>query len=62
MTLAKETENIDLIIGRHTHIFLSAPVVVRNKKDKEVLINEVGWAGIQLGRLNFQFKKESNKN
>ncbi len=22
MTLAKETENIDLIIGRHTHIFL----------------------------------------
>jgi 5'-nucleotidase len=37
-------------------------VVVRNKKDKEVLINEVGWAGIQLGRLNFQFKKESNKN
>ncbi|MDQ3681943.1 MAG: hypothetical protein M3352_02575 [Bacteroidota bacterium] len=61
MTLAKEKENIDLIIGRHTHIFLSTPVVVRNKKDKEVLINEVGWVAFTF-RLNFEFKKESNKN
>jgi 5'-nucleotidase len=61
LVLAKETENIDLIIGGHTHTFLDAPVVVKNKKGDDVLINQVGFAGIQLGRLDFSFEKASNK-
>ena len=61
MVLAKETENIDLIIGGHTHTFLDAPVVVKNKKGEDVLINQVGFAGIQLGRLDFLFEKTSKK-
>jgi 5'-nucleotidase len=61
MVLAKETENIDLIIGGHTHTFLDAPIIVKNKKGDDVLINQVGFAGIQLGRLDFIFKKTSKK-
>jgi 5'-nucleotidase len=61
MVLAKETENIDLIIGGHTHTFLEAPVVIKNKKGDDVLINQVGFAGIQLGRLDFIFEKTSKK-
>jgi 5'-nucleotidase len=61
MVLAKETENIDLIIGGHTHTFLDAPVVVKNKKGEDVLINQVGFAGIQLGRLDFLFEKTNKK-
>ena len=62
LILAKETEHIDLIIGGHTHTFLDEPKVIRNKKGKEVLINQVGWAGLRLGRLDFIFddKKSSN--
>ena len=30
--LAKETENIDLIIGGHTHTFLDNPISIRTKK------------------------------
>jgi len=59
--LATETENIDLIIGGHTHTFLPAPIVYKNKKGEDVLVNQVGWAGINLGRLDFDFTKISNK-
>lgn len=59
--LATETENVDLIIGGHTHTFLQAPIVYKNKKGEDVLVNQVGWAGINLGRLDFDFTKISNK-
>jgi len=52
-TLAAETENIDLIIGGHTHTFLPKPEVHLNKLGEKVLINQVGWAGLALGRIDF---------
>lgn len=61
-TLAKETEYIDLIIGAHTHTFLNEPEILKNKRQSDVLINQVGWAGIQLGRLDFDFTKVNKKN
>ena len=59
--LAKTTNNIDLIIGGHTHTFLDNPVVFKNKKGDDVVVNQVGWAGIILGRLDFEFSKFSGK-
>ena len=59
--LAKESENIDLIIGGHTHTFLNQPVVWKNKKGDDVIVNQVGWSGIVLGRLDFEFSKFSGK-
>ncbi|MBL0145079.1 MAG: metallophosphatase [Chitinophagaceae bacterium] len=60
--LAKESEHIDLILGGHTHTFLDAPETYKNKLGSDVLINQVGWAGIMLGRLDFEFGKSSKKN
>lgn len=62
MILAKETEHIDLIIGGHTHSFLDQPTVMNNKVGKEIVINQVGWAGIRLGRLDFSFDNNKNAN
>jgi 5'-nucleotidase len=59
--LAKESRYIDLIIGGHTHTFLNEPLTVKNKKGDDVIINQVGWAGIILGRLDFEFSKLSRK-
>ena len=59
--LAKETANIDLIIGGHTHTFFDNPVGYKNKKGDDVIVNQVGFAGIILGRLDFQFTKFSGK-
>jgi 5'-nucleotidase len=59
--LAKESENIDLIIGGHTHTFLDKPVIYKNKNGNDIIVNQVGWAGINLGRLDFEFSKFSGK-
>lgn len=55
--LAAKTQNIDLIIGGHTHTFLDAPVVVNNLNGQPVWINQVGFAGINLGRIDLSFEK-----
>lgn len=57
LNLAKNTDGIHLIIGGHTHTFLGEPVTVKNKSGDNVLINQVGWAGLQLGRIDFSFEK-----
>lgn len=62
LILAKETSNVDLIIGGHTHTFLDAPVTVKNKQGEDVLVNQVGWGGIQLGRLDYEFVRYKTKN
>ncbi|AHM62115.1 5'-nucleotidase [Flammeovirgaceae bacterium 311] len=53
--LAQQVEGIDLIVGGHTHTFLDEPVRVLNPAGKEVIINQAGWSGIRLGRLDYNF-------
>jgi 5'-nucleotidase len=53
--LAQQTSGIDLIIGGHTHTFLDKPASFKNAVGKEVLVNQVGFAGINLGRLDYTF-------
>lgn len=53
LKLAEATQDIDLIIGGHTHTFLDKPTVVKNKIGKDVLVNQVGCYGINLGRIDF---------
>ncbi len=60
--IARETEYIDLVIGGHTHTFLDAPVAVKNKKGVDTLINQVGWGGVKLGRLDYVFATKKHAN
>jgi len=55
--LAAQTRHIDGIIGGHTHTFLEAPVQVNNRDGQPVWINQVGFAGINLGRIDLTFEK-----
>jgi 5'-nucleotidase len=59
--LAVSTTNIDCIIGGHTHTFFEKPQMYKNKNGDDVMVNQVGWAGIVLGRLDFEFSKFSGK-
>lgn len=59
--IAKLSSDIDLIIGGHTHTFLDEPVSYLNKNGKEVLVAQVGWAGVRLGRIDFYFDVNQNK-
>lgn len=56
--LAYQSSNIDLILGGHTHTFFNKPEEFRNTDGAKVLVNQVGWAGIYLGRLDFYLEKK----
>ena len=59
LQLAARTRDIDLIIGGHTHTFLDKPTVLKNAEGKDVLINQVGCYGINLGRIDFYLDSDN---
>ncbi len=59
--LATLSKDIDLIIGGHTHTFLKNAVSLENKEGEEVLISQVGFGAIKLGKIDFYLKKEGIK-
>ncbi len=60
--IAKESYDVDLIIGGHTHRFFEEPRKYVNRKGGDIVVNQVGWAGIQLGRLDYTFSGGRRKN
>jgi 5'-nucleotidase len=52
--VAENCQNVDIILGGHTHTFLDQPEYFINKAGKKVMVCQVGWAGIKLGRIDLQ--------
>lgn len=61
LNLAKHTRHTDLIIGGHTHTFLDRPTVVANRDGRDILVNQVGCFGINLGRIDFYFDRSKKR-
>lgn len=59
--LAANTRHIDLIIGGHTHTFMPEPEHIQNLDGAITTINQVGFAGIYLGRLDYVFERKTGK-
>ncbi|MFV0554874.1 MAG: bifunctional metallophosphatase/5'-nucleotidase [Mangrovibacterium sp.] len=53
--LAPHTKHTDLILGGHTHTYLAEPYIAKNAHGKPVLINQTGWGGLNLGRIDVYF-------
>ena len=58
--VAEKSENIDVIIGGHTHTFMTEPDVRKNRIGEDIIVTQAGFAGINLGRLDFYFDLEEN--
>ncbi len=56
---ARQSRNIDLILGGHTHTFMKQPEQLENLDGMPVLINQAGWGGILLGRLDYYFERNT---
>ena len=54
---AMSTENIDFIIGGHSHTFLTKEVYVTNLAGKDIPIVQTGSRGIYLGYMKIDMKK-----
>ena len=52
--LAASTEDIDLIIGGHTHTFMDEAERATNRSGNPVYIQQVGCYGVRLGRVDFE--------
>ncbi len=59
--LAEASSHIDVILGGHTHTFLNAPLQVDNQEGDPVIINQVGFGGLRLGRLDITFPGGSKR-
>ena len=59
--LAQGSENIDIILGGHSHTFLRFADRRLNKNDEEVIINQVGDRGVYMGRLDVIMEKVKEK-
>jgi 5'-nucleotidase len=55
VVLAKQSKNIDLIIGGHTHTFIDKQYVFKNSDNQDVIITQTGWGGSRIGRVDFYF-------
>lgn len=53
--VAENSQSVDIILGGHTHTFLDTPAYFINKSGENVMVCQVGWAGIKLGRLDLYF-------
>jgi 5'-nucleotidase len=59
--LAAQVSGIDLILGGHTHTFMEAPEPIASPDGRATLINQVGWSGINLGRLDYEFSPKTKR-
>ncbi len=55
IALAEKSENIDIIIGGHSHTFLKTEKVYKNRKGEDVIILHAGAQGEYVGRLDIDF-------
>ncbi len=59
-TIAEAAPEIDLILGGHTHTFLDEPEAFLRGDGRTTLVNQVGWAGMRLGRIDIGFDESGN--
>ena len=55
--IAENSEDIDLIIGGHSHTYLEEPKIVKNKNNRDVIVTQAGKNGEFLGRVKIDYKK-----
>lgn len=56
--LAAASQEIDLIIGGHSHTYLEHPTAIKNRNGKAVLVYQIGSKGVSLGQITLEFKKK----
>jgi len=60
--VAQSVDNIDLILGGHTHTFLDSPKIFMSPSKNKVLVHQSGWAGLRLGKIEYFFERNRKKN
>ncbi|MCS6981618.1 MAG: metallophosphoesterase [Flavobacteriales bacterium] len=59
-TLAPLLRYTHVIVGGHTHTFLEQPDLITGREGHQVVVTQAGWAGLRLGRIDFQFNEKKH--
>jgi len=57
LQLAEDSRNIDIIIGGHSHTFMSKPALRKNLDGKEVMVFQTNGRGVYVGRIDVELEK-----
>jgi len=52
VVLAEQVSEVDIVLGGHTHTFMDEPDVFRAGTPEMTIVNQVGFAGLRLGRID----------
>lgn len=55
--LARETKDVDLILGGHSHTFMKEPKVYLNSEGGNVIISQTGKSGFYVGKIELYLEK-----
>ncbi|MBP1614079.1 MAG: metallophosphoesterase [Bacteroidetes bacterium] len=58
INLVRQTSNIDVVLGGHSHTFLEQPAIYVNAVGKNVPISQMGSRGTFVGRMDLIFEKK----
>ena len=53
--VAEAVPEVDLVLGGHTHTFLDEAELFEQGRTGFTLVNQVGWGGMRLGRIDIAF-------
>lgn len=56
LKVVEQVPGIDFIAGGHTHSFMKKPEVHKGADGREALLFQVGFGGINVGRVDFKFR------
>ena len=59
--VATSVSDIDIILGGHTHTFLTKPDEVLSPNLKKTLISQTGFGGIYVGKIEIVFSKRTGQ-
>lgn len=59
--IAARVNGIDIILGGHTHTFLEKPAEVVSPSGKKTLVNQTGFGGICVGKIEILFSKSTGQ-
>ncbi len=57
LRLAELSNNIDLILGGHSHTYIEEPVLRNNTEGKDVMIFQTNGRGVYVGRIDVTLEK-----
>lgn len=62
ITLAKESTDLDIIVGGHVKNFQMHPIVALNKNNSEVIIHSASGNSFDCGKIEVDFDRQGRKN